>query len=312
MFKTEICDMLNIKYPIIQGGMAWVATAELAGAVSNAGGLGIIGCGNAPASIIKKEIDKVRQLTDKPFGVNVMFLSPFLEEIIELLLEEKVPVITTGAGNPGKYIESFKEIGTKVIPVIPTIALAKRMEKLGADAIIVEGTEAGGHIGELSTMALLPQIVDAVSIPVIAAGGIADGRGFVAALSLGAKGVQIGTRFVCTDECIAHDNYKQAILKSGDRDAIVTGRTTGHPVRVLKNKFTKQFQLMEKENATPEELEEFGAGALERAAIGGDIQSGTIMAGQISSLICDIKPCKNVIEDIISEAEEVRNRLINM
>lgn len=312
MFKTEICDMLNIKHPIIQGGMAWVATAELAGAVSNAGGLGIIGCGNAPASVIKKEIDKIRELTDKPFGVNVMFLSPYLEEIIELMLEEKVPVITTGAGNPGKYIESFKAIGTKVIPVIPSIALAKRMQKLGADAIIVEGTEAGGHIGELSTMALLPQIVDAVDIPVIAAGGIADGRGFMAALALGAEGVQIGTRFVCTDECIAHDNYKQAIVKSGDRDAIVTGRSTGHPVRVLRNKFTKKFQNMEKENVSPEELEDFGSGALERAAIDGDVQEGTIMAGQISSLICDIKSCERVIEDIIEEAEKVRVRLANI
>ena len=312
MFKTKICDMLNIKHPIIQGGMAWVATAELAGAVSNAGGLGIIGCGNAPASVIKKEIDKIRKLTDKPFGVNVMFLSPYLEEIIELMLEEKVPVITTGAGNPGKYIESFKAMGTKVIPVTPSVALAKRMQKLGADAVIVEGTEAGGHIGELSTMALLPQIVDAVDIPVIAAGGIADGRGFIAALALGAEGVQIGTRFVCTDECIAHDNYKQAIVKSGDRDAIVTGRTTGHPVRVLKNKFTKKFQNMEKENMTPEQLEDFGSGALERAAIDGDVQEGTIMAGQISSLICDIKSCKNVIEDIIEEAEKVRVRLANI
>ncbi len=312
MFKTEICDILNIEYPIIQGGMAWVATAELAGAVANAGGLGIIGCGNAPAHVIKEEIDKIRTITDKPFGVNIMLLSPFVDEIIELVLKEKVPVITTGAGNPGKYIESFKEIGSKVMPVIPTVALAKRMEKLGADAVIVEGTEAGGHIGELSTMALLPQIVDAVSIPVIAAGGIADGRGFVAALALGAQGVQIGTRFVCTDECIAHDNYKSAILKSGDRDAIVTGRSTGHPVRVIKNKFTKKFLNMEKENTSVEELEEFGAGALEKAAIQGDIDNGTIMAGQISSFICDIKSCKDVIDDIMSEAVIVRERLINM
>lgn len=312
MFKTEICDMLNIEYPIIQGGMAWVATAELAGAVSNAGGLGIIGCGNAPAYIIKNEIEKIRKITDKPFGVNVMLLSPFLEEIIGLLLKEKVPVITTGAGNPGKYIESFKEVGTKVIPVIPTVAFAKRMEKLGADAVIAEGTEAGGHIGELSTIALLPQIVDAVKIPVIAAGGIADGRGFIAALALGARGVQIGTRFVCTDECIAHDNYKAAIVKSGDRDAIVTGRSTGHPVRVIKNKFTKKFASMEKENISAEKLEEFGAGALEKAAIEGDVDNGTIMAGQISSLICDIKPCKQVIEDIIDEAQIVREKLINI
>ncbi len=312
MFKTEICDMLNIKYPIIQGGMAWVATAELAGAVSNAGGLGIIGCGNAPASVIKKEIDKVREITEKPFGVNVMFLSPYLEEIVELLLKEKVEVITTGAGNPGKYIESFKEIGTKVIPVVPSVALAKRMERQGADAVIVEGTEAGGHIGELSTMALVPQIADAVDIPVIAAGGIADGRGFVAALALGAKAVQIGTRFVCTDECIAHDNYKQTILKAGDRDAIVTGRSTGHPARVIRNKFTRRFLKMEKNNMSTEDLMREGEGALEKAAIDGDIDNGTIMAGQISSLITDVKTCENVIKDIIEQAEEVRKNLINM
>lgn len=312
MFKTEICDMLNIKYPIIQGGMAWVATAELAGAVSNAGGLGIIGCGNAPASVIKKEIDKIREITNKPFGVNVMFLSPFLEEVVELLLKEKVEVITTGAGNPGKYIESFKKIGTKVIPVVPTVALAKRVERQGADAIIVEGTEAGGHIGELSTMALVPQVADAVDVPVIAAGGIADGRGFVAALALGAEAVQIGTRFVCTDECIAHDNYKEAIVKSGDRDAIVTGRSTGHPVRVIKNKFTRRFLKMEKDNMSPEDLIKEGEGALEKAAIDGDVSDGTIMAGQVSGLICDVKSCENVIEDIIREAKEVREKLINI
>ncbi len=312
MFKTELCEILNIEYPIIQGGMAWVATAELAGAVSNAGGLGVIGCGNAPASVIKVEIDNIRKITDKPFGVNVMLLSPFVDEIIELLLKEEVKVVTTGAGNPGKYIESFKAIGAKIIPVIPTVALAKRMQRLGVDAVIVEGTEAGGHIGELSTMTLVPQVVDAVDIPVIAAGGIADGRGFVAALALGAKGVQIGTRFVCTDECIAHDNYKQAIVKSGDRDAIVTGRTTSHPVRLIKNKFTKQFLNMEKENASQEELEAFGVGSLERAAISGDVEHGTIMAGQISSMVCDIKSCKTVIDDIIAEAQQVREKLMKI
>lgn len=312
MFKTEICDILNIEYPIIQGGMAWIATAELAGAVSNAGGLGVIGCGNAPASVIKKEIDKIRQITDKPFGVNVMFLSPYLEEIVELLLEEKVSVITTGAGNPGKYIKQFKEVGTKVIPVVPAVALAKRMEKQGADAIIIEGTEAGGHIGELSTMALLPQVVDAVDIPVIAAGGIADGRGFIAALSLGAKGIQMGTRFVCAKECIAHDNYKEAIVKAGDRDAIVTGRSTGHPVRVIKNKFTREFLKMEKENIGVEELIAAGEGALEKAAIDGDVEYGTIMAGQISSLISDVKPSKDIIEEIIQQADQVRNNLMKL
>jgi len=309
MFNTEICSLLNIEYPIIQGGMAWVATAELAASVSNAGGLGIIGCGNAPVEIVKEELKKVKSLTKKPYGVNVMLLSPFSDEIFDLLYEEKVPVITTGAGNPGKYISKFKEIGTKVIPVIPSVALAKRMEKVGADAIIVEGTEAGGHVGELTTMSLIPQIVDEVNIPVIAAGGIADGRGFLAALALGAKGVQIGTRFVCTSECIVHENYKHAIIKSSDRDAIVTGRSTGHPVRSLKNKFTKQFLELEKQNVNIQEIEKYGVGALKRAVISGDIEYGSIMAGQISGLIKDIKTCKEVILDIVNEASRVSKNL---
>jgi len=312
MFRTEICNLLDIEYPIIQGGMAWVATAELAAAVSNAGGLGIIGCGNAPAEVIREEIKKVKKLTTKPYGANVMLLSPYVNEVIELLYEEKVPVITTGAGNPGKYIPRFKEIGTKIIPVVPSVALAKRMEKHGADAIIVEGTEAGGHIGELTTMTLVPQIVDEVNIPVIAAGGIADGRGLIAALALGAKGVQIGTRFVCTEECIAHDSYKKAIIKSSDRDAIVTGRSTGHPVRSIKNKFTKKFLEMEKQNPSIEQIEKFGIGALKRAVIDGDVENGSIMAGQISGLIKDVKPCKEVIIDIINEASEVKKLLTTL
>ncbi len=309
MFKTSICDLLGIEHPIIQGGMAWVATAELAAAVSNAGGLGIIGCGNAPAEVIRKEIKKIKELTDKPYGVNVMLLSNFVDEIMELLYEEKVPVITTGAGNPGKYIERFKEIGTKVIPVVPSVELARRMERVGADAVIVEGTEAGGHIGELTTIALVPQVVDAVNIPVIAAGGIADGRGFMSALSLGARGVQIGTRFVCTEECIAHDNYKEAIVNAKDRDAIATGRSTGHPVRIIKNKFAKEFLNLEKSGAGLEEIEKFGVGSLRRAAIEGDHTHGSVMAGQISGLINDIKTCKQVIEDILNEAKEVQKTL---
>ncbi|QIB26231.1 enoyl-[acyl-carrier-protein] reductase FabK [Caloranaerobacter azorensis] len=309
MFKTVICDLLNIQYPIIQGGMAWVATSELAAAVSNAGGLGIIGCGNAPVDVIEKEIFKIKKMTSKPFGVNVMLLSPYVDEIMELLYREKVPVITTGAGNPGKYISKFKEIGTKVLPVVPSVALAKRMEKVGADALIVEGTEAGGHIGELTTMALVPQVVDAVNIPVIAAGGIADGRGFVAALALGAKGVQIGTRFVCTKECIAHENYKNMILKAGDRDAVVTGRVTGHPVRSIKNKLTKKFIKLEKEGADKETIEKLGIGTLRNAVLNGDVENGSVMAGQISGLIKEIKTCKEVIEDIISEAIKVKESL---
>lgn len=310
MIKTEICDLLNIKYPIIQGGMAWVATAELAAAVSNAGGLGVIGCGAAPKAVIKEEITKIKRLTDKSFGVNVMLLSPYVDEIIQLLYEEKVPVVTTGAGNPGKYMSMFKEIGTKVIPVVPSVALAKRMEKIGADAIIVEGTEAGGHIGELTTMSLVPQVADEVSIPVIAAGGIADGRGFIASLALGAKGVQIGTRFVCTVECQAHEKYKNAIINSADRDAIVTGRSTGHPVRSLRNKFTKKLLELEKQNTDMETLETLGVGKLRKAVIEGDVENGSVMAGQISGLIKDIKTCEEVIQDIIADAENVKNRII--
>lgn len=312
MIKTQICDLLGIKYPIIQGGMAWVATAELAAAVSNAGGLGIIGCGAAPRDVIKNEISKIKKLTSKPFGVNVMLLSPYVNEIIELLCEEKVPVVTTGAGNPGKYMSKFKEIGTKVIPVVPSVALGKRMEKIGADAIIVEGTEAGGHIGELTTMSLVPQVVDQVNIPVIAAGGIADGRALIAALALGAKGVQIGTRFVCTDECQAHENYKNAIIKSSDRDAVVTGRSTGHPVRSLRNKFTKNLLELEKQNTDLETIEKFGVGMLRNAVINGDVENGSVMAGQISGLIKDIKSCEAVIQDIMKEAEEVRNSILDI
>lgn len=312
MIKTSICDLLNIEYPIIQGGMAWVATSELAAAVSNAGGLGVIGCGNAPKEFIKEEVGKIKKLTDKPFGVNIMLMSPYTEDIIELLYEEKVPVVTTGAGNPGKYINKFKEIGTKVIPVVPSVALAKRMEKIGADAVIVEGTEAGGHVGELTTMSLIPQVSDAINIPVIAAGGIADGRGFIAALVLGAKGVQMGTRFICTVECKAHVNYKNAIIKSSDRDAIITGRTTGHPVRSLRNNFTKRLIELEKQNSDIKTIESFGTGMYKKAVVEGDVVNGSVMAGQVSGLIKDIKTCKEVIEEIMEEAETIRSNLCSI
>ncbi len=312
MFKTDICEILNIEYPIIQGGMAWIATSQLAAAVSNSGGLGIIGCGNAPVEIIEEELNQIDKMTDKPYGVNVMLLSPYVDEIMNILYQRKVSVITTGAGNPGKYINKFKEIGTKVIPVVPSVALARRMEKLGADAVIVEGTEAGGHIGELTTMSLVPQVVDSVNIPVIAAGGIADGRGFVAALSLGAQGVQIGTRFVCTKECIAHDDYKEKIIKAKDRDAIATGRATGHPVRVIKNKLTKKFIKLEKTSENKEELEQLGAGSLKKAAIDGDIDYGSVMAGQISGLIKEIKTCDQVIQDIVNKGNDIKNKMINI
>ncbi len=309
MFNTEICDLLNIKYPIIQGGMAWVATAELAAAVSNAGGLGIIGAGNAPADYVRNEIKKARKLTDKPFGVNIMLLSPFVEDVINAVYEERVSVITTGAGNPGKYIAMFKEIGTKVIPVIPSVALARKMEKEGVDAVIAEGTESGGHVGELTTIVLVPQVVDAVSIPVIAAGGIADGRGFVSALALGAKGVQLGTIFVCAEECTAHDNYKKSIIKASDRGTIVTGRTTGHPVRIIKNKLARQYDKLESMGATMDELEKLGEGKLKNAVVDGDSDYGSIMAGQISGMVNEIKPARKIIEDIINDAKSTISML---
>jgi enoyl-[acyl-carrier protein] reductase II len=309
MLKTEICDLLGIEYPIIQGGMAWVATAELAAAVSNAGGLGIIGAGNAPADFVISEIRKVKKLTNKPFGVNIMLLSPFVEEVIQAVYEERVPVITTGAGNPAKYIPMFKEIGTKVIPVVPSVALAIKMEKYGVDAVIAEGIESGGHVGELTTMVLVPQVVDAVKIPVIAAGGIADGRGFVSALALGAKGVQMGTIFVCAEECTAHDNYKNAIIKAGDRGTIVTGRITGHPVRIIKNKLARAFIKLEADHSTVEEFESLGVGKLKIAVVDGDADNGSIMAGQISGMIKEIKPAREIIEDIISGAKITINSI---
>lgn len=303
--KTNLCDILNVKYPIIQGGMAWVATGELAAAVSNAGGLGLIGAGNSPAEIVKKNIDIARGLTDKPFGVNVMLLSPFAEDVMELLYNERVPIVTTGAGNPGKYIEKLKSIGTKIIPVVPTVALAKRMEREGVDAVIAEGTESGGHIGELTTMALVPQVVDGVSIPVIAAGGIADGRGIIAALALGASGVQIGTRFVCSLECTVHENYKNAIIGAKDRDAIATGHSTGHPVRCLKNKLTREFEKLENMNSPKEDMEKLGAGRLKAAVVDGDVQYGSVMAGQISGMIKEIKSCEDIVKDMVEEAKKV-------
>jgi len=309
VLKTRLCDLLGIEHPILQGGMAWVATAELAAAVSNGGGLGIIGAGHMPTDILREEIKKAKQLTNKPFGVNLMLLTPHIDELIQVTLEENVPVITTGAGNPGSFINSFKEKGTKVIPVVPTVALAQRMEKVGADAIIVEGTEAGGHIGELTTIALVPQVVDAVNIPIIAAGGIADGRGIVAAMALGASGVQIGTRFICATECTAHENYKQKIINAKDRDTTVTARSTGHPVRVLKNKLSREFEKLEKEGTAIEELEQLGIGKLRSAVKDGDVEHGSLMAGQSSALVKSIEPAADIIKSMVREAEDVIERL---
>ena len=305
MIYTKICEMLNIKYPIFQGGMAQISDAGLAAAVSEAGGLGIIASGNNQPESIKAEIHKIRKLTDKTFGVNVMLLSPYAKEISELLIEEKVPVIITGAGNPGKYMKIWKEAGIKVIPVVPSVAFAKHFEKAGVDAVICEGTEAGGHVGEITTMCITPQVADAVDIPVIAAGGIGDGRGVAAAFCLGAQGVQVGTRFVLAKECSVHQNYKDKIKKAGDRDTAVTGRKTGHPVRVLKNRLVTQFKELEKNNAAIEEMEELGRGRLYKAAIEGDVNYGSVMSGQIAGLVKSEQSCKEIISEMFEEAEEV-------
>ncbi|PLX31702.1 MAG: enoyl-[acyl-carrier-protein] reductase FabK [Clostridiales bacterium] len=301
MAKNKFKDLIGIDYPIIQGGMAWISDAELAAAVSNAGGLGIIAAGNAPGQWVKEQIRKAKTLTDKPFGVNVMLLSPFVEEVAEVVWEEKVKVIVTGAGNPGKYIKKWRENDVKIIPVVPSVGLAKRMEGTGVDAIIAEGTEAGGHIGELTTMCLLPQVVDAVDIPVIAAGGIADGRGIAAAFMMGASGVQVGTRFLVAKECNVHDNYKKKILEAKDIDTLVTGRPTGHPVRVLKNKLARMYKKMDKEAVPAEKYEELGRGALHKAACLGDVSMGSIMSGQIAGLVCKEQTASEIIEEMFGE-----------
>ncbi len=300
-----ICDLLGISYPIIQGGMAWVATHSIAAAVSEAGGLGIIAAGHAPSDWLRQEIRACKALTNKPFGVNIMLLSPYVDEVAQVVAEEGVSMVTTGAGNPGKYMELWKSAGIKVIPVVPSVALAKRMEKCGADAVIAEGGESGGHIGELSTMALVPQVVDAVNIPVIAAGGIGDGRGIAAAFMLGAQGVQMGTRFLVAKECDIPDSYKQRVLKASDIDAVVTGRSTGHPVRSLRNQLTREFAQLEKSGATPEELEKLGTGALRRAAVEGDIMRGSVLAGQISGMITKEQTAKEMVEELMLELNQV-------
>lgn len=301
--KTTICDLLKIEYPIIQGGMSWVAEHNLAAAVSNAGGLGIIAAGNAPASHIRDEIRACKALTDKPFGVNIMLMSPEAPQIAQVIIEEEVAVVTTGAGNPEPYIAMWKEANVKVIPVVASVALAKRMERYGADAVVAEGCEAGGHIGELTTMVLVPQIVDAVSIPVIAAGGIADGRGFAAITVLGAAAAQIGTRFVVSDESIVHDNYKDKIVSARDIDSVVTGRINGHPVRSLRNKMTREYIKMENQGATLEELELMTLGSLRKAVVDGDVINGSLMAGQAAGLVKQKQSCKEIITEIIQEAE---------
>ena len=301
--KTRITELLGIEYPIIQGGMAWVAEHKLAAAVSNAGGLGLIGAASAPPEVVREEIKKCKELTNKPFGVNVMLLNPNADEVAKVVVEEGVKVVTTGAGNPGKYMAMWKEAGVKVIPVVASVALAKMMERGGADAVVAEGMESGGHIGFTTTMSLAPQVCDAVSIPVIAAGGIADGRGLAAALMFGAEAVQMGTRFVVAKESIVHDNYKKKVIKASDIDSEVTGMSTGHPVRCLRNKMTRQYLELEKSGADFMELEKLTLGSLRNAVIDRDVVTGTVMAGQISGLIKEEKSCKEIVEDIMSEAE---------
>ena len=309
MIKTDICDLLQIEYPIFQGGMAWLGTAELAAAVSEAGGLGIIGAGHMPPDIFRNEIHKLKERTSKPFGCNIMLMSPFVKEVMEVVVEERVPVITTGAGNPGVYVPALKEIGTKVIPVVASVLLAKRLLRGGIDAIIAEGTESGGHVGDITTMALIPQVVDAVDVPVIAAGGIADGRGMAAAFALGDKAVQMGTRFVLSEECIAHENYKNAVLKAKDRATVMTGLTTGHPVRIIDNALAHKYKSLEFSGGSKEELEALGAGTLRLAAIEGNVKEGSVMIGQISGMLTDVKPCETIIKDIMTEAETVIKNL---
>lgn len=295
---------LGIKYPIMQGGMAWVSDSSLASAVSEAGGLGIIAAANAPVEHVRSEIRRAKELTDKPFGVNIMLLSETVEDIAKLVCEEGVKVITTGAGSPAKYMKMWKEHGITVIPVVASVALARKMEREGADAVVAEGGESGGHIGELNTMSLIPQVVDAVSIPVIAAGGIGDGRGMAAALMLGASGVQMGTRFLTAKECTIHQNYKDKVLKAKDIDTVVTGRPTGHPVRVLRNKLTRQYEDLERAGADIEEFEQLGIGALRKAAREGDIDNGAFMAGQIAGLVKEEQTCQEIIEEVMAELKE--------
>lgn len=300
--KTRITELLGIRYPILQGGMAWVAEHHLAAAVSQAGGLGIIAAASAPAEVVRGEVKKARELTDKPIGVNLMLMNPNAPEVAQVILEEKVEVVTTGAGNPAKYMKDFKAAGVKVIPVVASVAMARLMERSGADAVIAEGTESGGHIGSTTTMCLVPQVADAVKIPVIAAGGIGDGRGFAASFMLGAEGVQLGTRFVVAKESIVHENYKEKVLKAKDIDSEVTGRSTGHPIRQIRNQMSREYLRLEKEGAGLEELEHLTLGSLRRAVIEGDTINGTLMAGQIAGLVQKEQTCKEIIEEIMEQA----------
>lgn len=309
MKNNKICKLLGIKYPIFQGAMAWIANGNLAGHVSKDGGLGIIAGGGMPVDVLRQEIRKVKSITSNPFGVNLMLMMADVEKQIDVCIEEGVPVVTTGAGNPGPYMEKLKAAGIKVIPVIPSVALAKRMEKIGADAIIAEGMEGGGHIGTITTMSLVPQVVEAVNIPVIAAGGIAGGKQFLAALSLGAEGIQVGTKFLVANECTVHENYKNAILKAKDRSTVSTGNYTGHPVRVIENKFAKQILEMEKAGAPKEEIEQLGTGKLRLAVVDGDVENGSVMAGQVAAMVNEPMSTKEILEGFMRELEEEKVKL---
>ena len=309
MKDNRVCSLLGIKYPIIQGAMAWIADGNLAGHVSKEGGLGIIAGGGMPVDILRNEIKKAKEITSNPFGVNLMLMMPNIEEQIDICIEEGVKVVTTGAGNPGIYMEKLKAAGIKVIPVVASVALAKRMEKIGADAVVAEGMEAGGHIGEITTMALVPQIAEAVSIPVIAAGGIGGGKQFLAAFALGAEGVQVGAKFLVADECNVHDNYKEAIIKAKDRSTVATGNYTGHPVRVINNKLAKEMLEMEKHGASVEELEKLGTGKLRLAAVEGDVKEGSVMSGQVASMVTKRESVKDIIEGLMKTLEAERENL---
>ncbi len=307
--KTRITELLGCEYPIIQGGMAWVAEHTLASAVSNAGGIGLIAGGSAPIDYLRDQIRKCKEKTDKPFGVNIMLMSPNADDLAQLCIDEGVRVVTTGAGNPGKYIPAWKEAGIKVIPVVPSVALAKRMERAGADAVVAEGTESGGHIGENTTMCLVPQVVDALEIPVIAAGGIADGRGMAAAFMLGAEGVQIGTRFLASEECQIHPTFKELVIKAKDTDSVVTGRYTGHPCRNIKTKFSKKLANGEKDGTlSPEEFEQITLGSLRKAVVDGNVDEGSFLCGAIAGMVNEIKPCKDIVEEIMAGAEKLLAR----
>ncbi|SDA17192.1 enoyl-[acyl-carrier protein] reductase II [Ruminococcus sp. YE71] len=307
--KTRITDLLGIKYPIFQGGMAWIAESKLAAAVSNAGGLGIIAGGSAPIDYLRDQIRAAKSLTDKPFGVNIMLMSPNADDLAQLVIDEGVAVVTTGAGNPGKFMAAWKDAGVKVVPVVPSVALAKRMERSGADAVIAEGTESGGHIGENTTMCLVPQVVDALEIPVLAAGGIADGRGIAASFMLGAEGVQVGTRFLASEECVIHPTYKELVVKAKDTDSIVTGRYTGHPCRNVRTKFSKKLASGETNGSiTPDEFEELTLGSLRKAVQDGNLEEGSFLCGAIAGMITDVKPCKDIIEEMFAQAEALLNK----